>query len=553
MPYSDIWRNIYGQIRIGVNPRPRPQIEEEQIFYDGIIHSLNCGSFTNYGTLTDGTSASGVTSVVTYSGGNGGSYSPQTIQSTGVTGLTATLQGGFFLHSGGTLTYTITGTPNGSGTASFAISVAGQTCTLTRNVETSDAFILSAQLSNGDVIDGRIGGTNGYYKVEYWDGTQEVKATWVDFQKTYTGASGVKLIKIWPCDANGTKGGEIFDVNLTNNKYLAFTLNKVPNLRYLTVKNNQVITKSDLNFSLLTKIEGITLENLPAFTGSLSFSNISYWFLPIYWRSNGTTTNNRSEWDGQNRLSMNLNITNLPITSLDLSNLGGLDLLQLRNCSSLTTINTTNCTNLETFDVRQSLNSLQPLNLSTSTYLSALTVENAPNVTSITLPQQPLIKMLNLRYISITSLDLSAMNSLTQLSLYGISTLDSTLETSLYSNTSLRTTLTSLYINSINLTTANFSNFSIQHLHLYDLTSVSSISLPSTTKYLDIYKLPSMSASSVDSIFVQLDGFGLSNGWVRRFKSQTNDLLRTNSSDSYISSLQSKGWNFYGDSFATSL
>jgi hypothetical protein len=137
---GDIWKNNWGQIRIGINtnPRPIPQIEEQQIFYDGIIQSLNCGSFIHYGTLINGSPAAGVTSVVTYSGGNGGSYPPQTIQSTGVTGLTATLQGGFFLSGTGTLTYTITGVPSGSGTASFVINVASRTCTLNRTV-----FLLS--------------------------------------------------------------------------------------------------------------------------------------------------------------------------------------------------------------------------------------------------------------------------------------------------------------------------------------------------------------------------------------------------------------------------
>jgi hypothetical protein len=423
-----------------------------------------------------------------------------------------------------------------------------------------DSFVLSAQLLNGDVIDGIIGSSNGYYKVQYWDGTTEIKQTWTTFQKTCTssgdgsmGSYGPKLIKIWPCDVNGVKGGEIFDVNLTNNKYLAFTLNKVPNLRFLTVKNNQVITKSDLNFSLLTKIERITLENLPSFTGSLSFTNVSNWVLPIYYKSDWTITNNRSEWDSQNRLFSILTISNLPITSLDLSNLGGLYSLQLSNCSSLTTINTTNCTSMESFDIRESLNSLQPINLSTLTYLGSLIVENAPNVTSITLPQQPLITMLSLRYISITSLDLSAMTILNELSLFGISTLNSTLETSFYSNTLLRTTLNTLYLDSVNFTTANFSNYSIERFMLYNLPNVASISLPSTTIYLDIHRLPSMNTSNVDSIFTQLDGFGLSNGELGRSKYGENDLVRTTSSDSAIASLASKGWYFFGHSFQTIL
>jgi uncharacterized protein (TIGR02145 family) len=100
----------------------------------GSIGSLNCGSSTNTGTLTSGTAASGVSSSVPYSGGNGGTHNGQTVTSTGVTGLTATLAPGNFATGAGSLVYTISGTPNSSGTASFALNIGGQTCTLTRTV-----------------------------------------------------------------------------------------------------------------------------------------------------------------------------------------------------------------------------------------------------------------------------------------------------------------------------------------------------------------------------------------------------------------------------------
>ena len=100
----------------------------------GVITSLQCAEATNNGTLIDGQSAAGVTTEIPYSGGNGQSYSGQTVTSTGVTGLTATLSAGNFATGSGSLTYTITGTPSSDGTASFAISIGGQSCTLTRAV-----------------------------------------------------------------------------------------------------------------------------------------------------------------------------------------------------------------------------------------------------------------------------------------------------------------------------------------------------------------------------------------------------------------------------------
>jgi hypothetical protein len=105
---------------------------------EGSVTELKCADAVNSGTLTAGTTVpAGVTSEIPYTGGNGGAHNGQTVPSTGVTGLTATLLAGNFANGNGTLTYTITGNPSASGTASFAINIGGKTCTLTRNVESS--------------------------------------------------------------------------------------------------------------------------------------------------------------------------------------------------------------------------------------------------------------------------------------------------------------------------------------------------------------------------------------------------------------------------------
>ncbi len=97
----------------------------------GTITALSCGTATNNGTLNSGTVASGVSSVIPYTGGNGGTHPGQVVTSIGVTGLTATLTASTFAIGSGSLTYTITGTPASSGTASFALNIGGQACTLT--------------------------------------------------------------------------------------------------------------------------------------------------------------------------------------------------------------------------------------------------------------------------------------------------------------------------------------------------------------------------------------------------------------------------------------
>jgi uncharacterized protein (TIGR02145 family) len=114
----------------------------------GIITTLNCGSATNSGTLAQGSAQSGVSSSVPYTGGNGGPHNGQTVTSTSVTGLTATLSAGTFANGSGALTYTITGTPASSGTASFALSIGGQTCTLSLPVNAGG----SGQYPSGSVF-----------------------------------------------------------------------------------------------------------------------------------------------------------------------------------------------------------------------------------------------------------------------------------------------------------------------------------------------------------------------------------------------------------------
>ena len=100
----------------------------------GTVGAINCGSTTNIGTLTAGTLASGVSSSIPYTGGNGGTYNGQAISSTGVTGLTVTLSAGTLLNGNGSVSYTITGTPSATGTATFAITLGGQSCNLTVSV-----------------------------------------------------------------------------------------------------------------------------------------------------------------------------------------------------------------------------------------------------------------------------------------------------------------------------------------------------------------------------------------------------------------------------------
>ena len=105
-----------------------------------LLTTLSCGSAIHNGTLTNGIIASGVSSVIPYSGGNGGLHTGGVFTSTGVTGLTATVSGGYLAVGSGTLTFTITGTPSWYGVAFFTITIGGQTCTFSRSIGCNNGF-----------------------------------------------------------------------------------------------------------------------------------------------------------------------------------------------------------------------------------------------------------------------------------------------------------------------------------------------------------------------------------------------------------------------------
>lgn len=98
------------------------------------VTALTCSSVTYSGTPTASAAFTG-TATVPYTGGNGAAYSAgSAVASTGVIGLTATLAAGTLASGAGSVTFAITGTPSAAGTAAFAVSVGGQSCSLSLTV-----------------------------------------------------------------------------------------------------------------------------------------------------------------------------------------------------------------------------------------------------------------------------------------------------------------------------------------------------------------------------------------------------------------------------------
>jgi hypothetical protein len=130
----------------------------------GAIASLDCAGVSVIGDLIEGTPVNAVIAQINYTGGNGGPHNGQTVTSTGVTGLTATLAAGNFANGAGTLTYEISGTPDADGTASFAIEIGGETCTLVVTVD-AQPFTCGDNVTftyNGSSVTyGTVSGQNG--------------------------------------------------------------------------------------------------------------------------------------------------------------------------------------------------------------------------------------------------------------------------------------------------------------------------------------------------------------------------------------------------------
>jgi uncharacterized protein (TIGR02145 family) len=100
-----------------------------------LVSSIDCASSQQSGVLKKGEQANSVSFQVNYLGGNGKTYDAQSVKSSVLLGLTATLIPGTLVNGNGSVTYVVTGTATSSGTANFAINLGGKSCTVTINVE----------------------------------------------------------------------------------------------------------------------------------------------------------------------------------------------------------------------------------------------------------------------------------------------------------------------------------------------------------------------------------------------------------------------------------
>lgn len=175
------------------------------------ITGLTCASAIFSAIASNGTVYSGTASVP-YTGGNSAAYATgAAIASTGVTGLTATLVAGTLASGAGNLVYSITGTPGAAGTASFAISFGGQSCSmaLTVNVASSVCVVAPAETEGPYPYPG--GESTNPLNISNIKGDRTGVAFSLTIKLVNTNASCAALsgyrVDIWHCDRRGYYSG----------------------------------------------------------------------------------------------------------------------------------------------------------------------------------------------------------------------------------------------------------------------------------------------------------------------------------------------------------
>jgi uncharacterized protein (TIGR02145 family) len=114
--------------------------------------NISFGEFSVEGTLEEGSFTTNVSINFPYTQAIGQSFAAQSINSTGVLGLTANLTAGNFANGDGTLVYTINGTPLSSGLANFFLNIGGQNRMVSCIVNNSESTMYTDHTCNADSV-----------------------------------------------------------------------------------------------------------------------------------------------------------------------------------------------------------------------------------------------------------------------------------------------------------------------------------------------------------------------------------------------------------------
>lgn len=234
-----------------------------------IVESFNCGNVVfSVPTAADATAYTG-TMTVPYNNGNGAPYAPETsLKSINVEGLTAVLVAGTLANgAGGNLVYNITGTPSGSGNASFVINFGTQTCAVNLPVASTPGSISSLTCASASLLPATVWQSvaySGQLSIPYTDGNGAAYSAGSPIAST--GVTGLTATLIAGTLANGN-GNLTFLVTGTpsanGTANFALTAFGIPCSKDVTVAT-QTATVSTLNCAGRT------------FTPATSIGNVAY-------------------------------------------------------------------------------------------------------------------------------------------------------------------------------------------------------------------------------------------------------------------------------------
>jgi hypothetical protein len=140
---------------------------------------------------------------VPYTGGNGGAHSGQIVSSTGVTGLTATLNAGSFKTGNDSVTYSISGTPSGTGNATFALNIGGRNCNYVANVLPPVGVVTTLNCAGGSVsgtLSNGVAANGVSFTIPYTGGnagTYNADTISVDYSDWFEGDCSSRIIRYW--------------------------------------------------------------------------------------------------------------------------------------------------------------------------------------------------------------------------------------------------------------------------------------------------------------------------------------------------------------------
>lgn len=180
-----------------------------------------------------GSAASGYFVSVNYNGGNGGGYTLPPIPSSGVAGLTATAQGAQVASGDGAIQFSIDGAPQTPGTASFDLTLGGQTCTFQVQVATPAAVASltgcgGTLTPNNTLTAGTQVPAGTYVQLPYTSGNggsfNAINSPSTGVTGMFAGASGTVnngngslQLNLSGTPASGPGGNAIFNINFAGN------------------------------------------------------------------------------------------------------------------------------------------------------------------------------------------------------------------------------------------------------------------------------------------------------------------------------------------------